>query len=108
MAGGFSILESQIPSFCKFLNDLLTETIAHNPPILLIEGILNAAALTPELIHSLEMLGPFGAGHLLPRFVLKNMAIAKIDVPVSGQGKLCFRLQGVLRSACLGSLRIEL
>lgn len=80
MAGGFSINLENIAAFCLFLADHLTQAVQNNPPFLLIEGLLNVGALTPAFVQSLEALGPFGSGNPQPRFMLKNMRIAKVDI----------------------------
>jgi single-stranded-DNA-specific exonuclease len=80
MAGGFSIKEENLAAFCQFINDFLREEVEQNPPFLLIEGALNATAVTVDLVRSLAALGPFGAGHAQPRFLIRNMRIAKIEI----------------------------
>ena len=82
MAAGFSLAEPALPGFRHFLSARIggvTDGVDLTPE-LGIDGMLQIAAVTPELCTMLSGLGPFGAGNAEPRFVLANTRVVKADV----------------------------
>ena len=81
MAAGFTVVAEKIPALHDFLNQRLAEDVKiyGARKTLDLQGVLSAAAATPELIQSLAMLGPFGMGNPEPRFVLANAQLVRVD-----------------------------
>jgi single-stranded-DNA-specific exonuclease len=82
MAAGFSLAEPALMGFRHFLSARVggvTDGVDLTPE-LGIDGLLQIAAVTPELCTMLGGLGPFGAGNAEPRFVLANTRVVKADV----------------------------
>ncbi|MDR1910390.1 MAG: single-stranded-DNA-specific exonuclease RecJ [Holosporales bacterium] len=74
LAAGFSISRSQFADFEAFLVNETQNIVRPTSPII-IESILGLSAVTPELVTSLNQLGPFGAGNLAPRFLFSNVYV---------------------------------
>lgn len=90
MAAGFSLEAARLEEFRAFLAERLrlqaTEGVV---PTLEVDGVLDLAGCTPELLEILARVGPFGAGNEEPRFVLPSVRVARADVV--GQGHVrCF------------------
>lgn len=81
MAAGLTIEESRIPELHTFLNDRSNQFMSKdNVPVIELDGVLNINSLTPELVHKIESLGPFGSGNPTPKFALTNLRIQKLDI----------------------------
>jgi single-stranded-DNA-specific exonuclease len=82
MAGGFSVELEKIPALTLFFNELFA------PKLLLLneqknhfyDAHLSCASVNAELIHTIEKLGPYGAGAPEPRFRLNNCYVIKVDI----------------------------
>lgn len=94
MAVGFSLPADQLPRLEAFLADHLATQMAgtDNTPTLEVDGVLNIAAVTPDLLQVLEQAGPFGAGNETPHFIVPNTRVSRADVV--GQGHVRLTLSG--------------
>jgi single-stranded-DNA-specific exonuclease len=72
MAAGFTVAEERMDALREFLAERLGDGLGGEPPqpILELDGALQPGAATPELLHLVERLGPFGSGNSEPRFGL--------------------------------------
>lgn len=80
MAAGFSFRPGQRERVHAFLN----ERLAHAADLpasadLLLDGTLLVPAVTAALAEQIARLGPFGAGHEEPLFVLPRVRVARAD-----------------------------
>ena len=91
MAAGFVVAENKMPEFKKFIEAHIIEQLSGK---VLVPEIGIDAALTPEggsveLVESLDMAGPFGAGNPRPRFVLP--AVTPVSPSIVGNDHIrCF------------------
>jgi len=79
MAAGFSLDESMLPEFKKFVGEYVIEKMGNEAitPIVEIDAVLDVGGANLELADYLEKLEPFGAGNPEPRLMLKNVRIVK-------------------------------
>ncbi len=81
MAAGFTVEESKIPELQAFLNQRASQFMSEdNVPVLELDGVLNLNAITPQLVHKIDALAPFGSGNPTPKFALTNLRILKLDI----------------------------
>ena len=93
MAAGFTVASARLDELRAFLGERLTAQLA-SPllPVLELDGVLAPEGLTLDLVETLRLLAPFGAGNPEPRFAVKA---ARIITPrVVGQGHVSFRIAG--------------
>lgn len=78
MAGGLSIEAEKITALEAFLQAHLAEqtALARENLGLDIDAAIMPSAATTQLIKTMDRVGPYGAGHPQPRFVLADMQIA--------------------------------
>ena len=79
MAAGFSLEESKIEEFKKFVGEYVLQHIGADgiTPVVEIDAALSVAGANKELAAQMEMLEPYGAGNLEPKLMLKNVQIIK-------------------------------
>ena len=63
-------------------------------PVLELDGALDCAGCTVDLIETLKQIGPFGAGNAEPRFAVSAARIVKADVVGQGHVRLILAGQG--------------
>jgi single-stranded-DNA-specific exonuclease len=82
MAAGFTVAQPELGALRDFLAERAAAAIGVSglAAELNIDGLLTAPAATPELIASLDRLGPFGAGNAEPRFALANLRVLRAEV----------------------------
>lgn len=82
MAAGFTVLRDQLPAFRTFMNDHVLRQLQGEAIVaeLRVDGVLSVPALQLALTEQLDRLGPYGAGHAEPRFVLSGVRIIKAKV----------------------------
>ena len=76
-AAGLAVAEDRISDLAGFLDDHLGEEMALLPdtPELGIDGVLSIAAVSDDLIRSVERAGPFGPGNARPRFAIRDARV---------------------------------
>jgi single-stranded-DNA-specific exonuclease len=85
MAAGFTVEEAKLPAFTEFLRDAVArQALAPSTPETLLDGVLSAAGVNPDMAQGLQALGPFGAGNDEPRFAVMDTAVVRADVVGSG------------------------
>jgi single-stranded-DNA-specific exonuclease len=101
MAAGLTVARDRLEGAMERLGALLARqgAGARGPRELHLDGLIGAAAATPELVAALEAAGPWGQGAPAPRFALAGAAVAA----VRAMGEAHLRL--TLREA--GGARIE-
>jgi single-stranded-DNA-specific exonuclease len=90
MAAGFTVAEDKLPEFREFLADRLRAQMDAGgvTPTLELDGALDVAGASTELVEMLARCGPYGAGNEEPRFVISHCRIAKADVVGSGHVRM--------------------
>ncbi len=92
MAAGFTVLRDKLDAFRTFLADRLQAQLTGElVPILELDGALDCAGCTTDLIDTLKQLGPFGAGNPEPRFAVTNARIIKADVVGNGHVRVILK-----------------
>lgn len=81
-AAGFSLTEAQIPAFRDAINDY-ARAQGDVYPSLTVDCRLNPAHITVEVLDSLKVLEPFGAGNPQPVFGLFGVEIVSVK-PIGG------------------------
>lgn len=91
MAAGVTLQRNQLDAFAAHLRSALTSAItaAKADASILIDAIVQPAALNLDLLKSVERAGPFGSGSPEPVFVIPDVQI--VDVAPVGTGH--FRLR---------------
>jgi len=92
MAAGLSVARERLEGAMARLSELLARQGAGRtgPRALALDGLLTAAAATPELVGQIGTAGPFGAGAPAPRHAFADMGIA--FARRVGEGHLKLRL----------------
>ena len=82
MAAGFSLLKENLPALKAFLHNRFIEELSlmTNRGDRYFDAYISTSAVNLDFAKKLEQVGPFGAGNNEPRFMLKNIYIAKINV----------------------------
>jgi single-stranded-DNA-specific exonuclease len=79
MAAGFTVARDQYDALRAFVNAHVHDQLKGDmpQPELRLDSVLSASGLTLDLAEKVASLGPYGAGHAEPRFVLNSVKIAK-------------------------------
>lgn len=82
MAAGFTVAQSRLQELQDFVNAHIAAQMNGAPvqPELRVDHVLSVPALTLEMAEKIASLGPYGAGHAEPRFVLSAVKIIKPTV----------------------------
>ncbi|MEP3051256.1 MAG: single-stranded-DNA-specific exonuclease RecJ [Erythrobacter sp.] len=82
MAAGLTITSAKLPEFVEFLNERLAADVERARKGKRMELDLSVApgGLTPELVETLEVAGPFGVGWPAPRIAVGPVRIVKADI----------------------------
>lgn len=82
MAAGFTVAKDRMEELQKFVNDHIAAQLAGVPMLaeLRVDHVLSVSALTLDMAETIASLGPYGAGHAEPRFVLSAVKIIKATV----------------------------
>lgn len=86
MAAGLTIAEDQVDAFAAFLSERLEGAVtrAMGDRALLLDAVLTAGGVTPDLVAAMELGGPYGMGWPQPRVVAGPVRIIKADVVGNG------------------------
>lgn len=89
-AAGFTVKRDQLPAFKAFLAERMAAHLAAGEfvPRLTIDGALAVTAASPDLVSSLERVGPYGVGNPEPRFVFTDVRVVRADI-VGGKHVRC-------------------
>lgn len=89
MAAGFTVAREKLDAFRAFLAGRLQAQLSGElVPVLELDGALDCAGCSVDLIETLKQLGPFGAGNPEPRFAITAARIIKADVVGNGHVRL--------------------
>ncbi|OAN51390.1 single-stranded-DNA-specific exonuclease RecJ [Magnetospirillum moscoviense] len=95
MAAGFTVARERLDDFKTFLAERLQAQLTGElVPVLELDGALDCAGCTVDLIETLKQIGPFGAGNAEPRFAVSAARIVKADVVGQGHVRLILVGQG--------------
>ncbi len=79
MAAGFSLNLNQLDAFKAYLTDYIKPTdLQSKPSTLMIDGVLDAGAVCPELMEKLSCLEPFGESNPEPTFAVQNLMVSHV------------------------------
>jgi single-stranded-DNA-specific exonuclease len=95
MAAGFSLTKEHLPQFKEFLASEL-ERVAKDvdlSPLILCDGYLNLASLTPILLEEIDKLSPFGMGNPGPKFIFSDVMVSSYTL-IKDQHIKCRFTQG--------------
>ena len=86
MAAGLTIAEDHVDAFAAFLSERLEAAVARalGDRALLLDAVLTAGGVTPDLVTAMELGGPYGMGWPQPRVVAGPVRIIKADVGGNG------------------------
>lgn len=82
MAAGFTVARDLLPELHRFVNDHVAAQLNGAPmqAELRVDQVLSVSSLTLDMAETIASLGPYGAGHAEPRFVLSAVKIIKATV----------------------------
>ena len=82
MAAGLTIASDAIPAFADDLEARLGAAVevARENRALLVDSVVAAGGVTPDLVHALEAGGPYGTGWPAPRVAVGPVRTIKVDV----------------------------
>lgn len=81
MAAGITIHPDKLDAFTAFVNDAIaTSSYARNGLPLYADASITAREVTVDWVQGLDRLGPFGAGHENPCFVLRNVRVVGTQI----------------------------
>ena len=82
MAAGFTVAKDRMEELAQFVNNHVAAQLAGVPmqAELRVDHVLSVSALTLDMAETIASLGPYGAGHAEPRFVLSAVKIIKATV----------------------------
>lgn len=92
MAGGLTVAAELIPELTNFLEAYLKDGVAEARKNLSfkIDAQIAPTAATPQLIETMQQVGPYGADHPQPMFVFANMHIAYAERVRGGHVRCAF------------------
>ena len=107
MAGGLTVDSKNIEALNDFLNETLRSQVqnARKTMSLKIDAAIKPSAATTQLIETMKKVGPYGAGHPQPRFILPDMMITYAERVRGGHVRCSFadddgqRISGICFSA---------
>jgi single-stranded-DNA-specific exonuclease len=78
-AAGFTLAKARISTLREQLTAIAEATLANQylQPALDLDARLNLSDLTPELLHWLRLLEPFGVGNPQPRFLIEGLQVVE-------------------------------
>ena len=96
MAAGFTVPEANIAALHQFLCDQMEASVTAygESRARLLDGWLRVASITPEWLHAISELGPYGMGFPAPRFALKQVRIVHKQVLKDAHIKLVLMDEG--------------
>lgn len=79
MAGGVSVKEEKIEEFTNFIKEKIANKFQNSffEKITQIDVPISLAGINEKLVENLNLLEPFGAGNLEPKFLITNVKITK-------------------------------
>ena len=83
-AAGFSLTRDQMDAFYQYLVQEIHPESLQMTPTLQVDGVLDIAGVTQELLESLKILEPFGESNPEPKFVIKDVMITYPQILKNG------------------------
>lgn len=79
MAAGFSLSLDKLPAFREYLAEQIRpEALQDRPATLMVDGILDAGAVSVDMMRHLSLLEPFGESNTEPMFVVRDLMVSHI------------------------------
>lgn len=93
MAAGLSMRAELIDDLLEFLTTRLEAKVgdAIQSLSLKLDGVLSLSAVTSDLVHTLDQIGPYGQGNAGPRFAFSDAYLTYVDVVGKDHVKCSFR-----------------
>ena len=90
MAAGLTIKEDRVDAFETFLSDRLDAAVNRSigDRALLVDALLAPGGVSPQLVESMDLGGPYGMGWPQPRVAVGPVRIIKADVVGNGHVRL--------------------
>ena len=79
-AAGLTVAADRLDDLRDFISARVLTEADRALPALTLDGALSLGAATPELLASLERVGPYGVGNPEPRFAFPTVRVAKADI----------------------------
>ena len=112
MAGGFTLMEENIPMFRDFLIKDFEKTFKDysKNANLYIDTIIAPSALNEEFFSEVNSLSPFGSGNPEPRFVIEDLELLKSSIVGEKHIKslLSARDGSVVKSVTFNAIKTDL
>lgn len=82
MAAGLSMAAEKIDDLTEFLTDRLSAKVddAITSLSLKLDGVLSLSAVNPQLVQTLDEIGPYGQGNAQPRFAFNDVMLTYVDI----------------------------
>ncbi|MEK8131511.1 single-stranded-DNA-specific exonuclease RecJ [Paenibacillus filicis] len=82
MAAGMTLERSSLPELAEQLNRMAEESLSPEDltPLLQADLACSAEDITLENIRQLELLGPFGMGNPVPRFIFRGLSLGEMRI----------------------------
>ncbi|MGB4191754.1 MAG: single-stranded-DNA-specific exonuclease RecJ [Rickettsiales bacterium] len=82
MAAGFTLLKKNVPALKAFLHNKFTQELAllKNRGNRYFDAYISTESANIDFAKQIEKLGPFGPSNSEPKFMLKNIYLAKVNV----------------------------
>lgn len=104
MAGGFSLLKSNIDKFIQFLDEYIPTELR---TLIEIDACLSPLSKLDNIVKKLQILEPFGQGLMRPIFAMLRVQVANIKYMADGQhARIVFKDefgQGLVRTSLFNS-----
>ncbi|MBT6329250.1 MAG: single-stranded-DNA-specific exonuclease RecJ, partial [Kordiimonadaceae bacterium] len=93
MAAGLSMRSEKIDELSEFLTEQLSAKVgdAITSLSLKLDGVLSLSAVNPELVHTLDKIGPYGQGNAQPRFAFSDVFVSYVDIVGKDHIKCSFK-----------------
>lgn len=77
LAAGLTVKKDQLDSFIESMQRVASETMSKEDliPKFAVDAILPESYLTPDFVHQLSLLRPFGQGFQQPKFLIENIEL---------------------------------
>lgn len=94
-AAGFTVRTADLDTLRERLGAYVSEhaTKSELVPVLDVDAVLDPSEITPQLVSELGRLGPFGQANPEPRFLVRGVRPASVEVKGRNDNLLKFRVQ---------------
>ena len=103
MAAGITVEAAKVERFARFMNEALAEEVARAlaAPVLYVDGVVLADAMSGELLQKIDAAGPYGTGNPEPLFVLPSARAIHAQVVGNGHVRATLIAEGRTRVSAI-------